>query len=66
MTFIIVLIFSVSILEIAFMCKKGQTREMIIFILFSLVTLIFGYYYYSNPHMESFSQRILSIIGQEF
>ncbi len=66
MIYLAILIFIVSVFEIRLMVKRKQNREIIVFIVISVLTFSLGYYYFSHPYEESFAQRILSILGQEF
>lgn len=52
-----------SIFEIKAMIKKGLKNELKVFILLTLLTLILGYYYISNPYRKSFSNIILTFFG---
>lgn len=40
---------------------KGSKKEMIVFMGLALITLLFGYYYISNPYRDSFGGIILKI-----
>ncbi len=62
MTFFIILMLVVSIIEIHAMSKKKQVREIVVFIVIALLTISLGYVYFSNPYRESITQRILSIL----
>lgn len=66
MIYLGILIFIVSVFEIRLMAKRKQNREIVIFIIISILTFSLGYYYFSHPYEKSFAQRILSILGQEF
>jgi hypothetical protein len=48
------------------MIKKKQYREMAAVIVIAIVTLSLGYFYLSDPYMESLAKRILSLLGKEY
>lgn len=66
MIFLMILIFAVGALEIRTIAKRRQIREIVLFAFVSALSLSLGYYYFSNPYTESFAQRLLSLLGQEF
>jgi|LSQX01.1.fsa_nt_gb uncharacterized membrane protein HdeD (DUF308 family) len=66
MILLVILIFIISILEIRCMVKKRQKRDMVLFIIISVLSVSLGCYYFSNPYRESFIQHILSVFGQKY
>jgi hypothetical protein len=52
-------------IDIRDMKEKNQKKEIFVYITFMLMVGIFGIFYLSNPDRESFSEILLSFIGQE-
>ncbi len=58
-----ILVAGVSIFEISIMVKKKQKKEIIVFIFFALITLVFGLCYFLNPSKKSIIYWIMNILG---
>jgi formate hydrogenlyase subunit 3/multisubunit Na+/H+ antiporter MnhD subunit len=65
MVYLIIVIVFASILDIKDLKKKKQTKDMFVYIAFMLLVGALGIFYYSNPERASFSEILLSLIGQE-
>lgn len=62
MILLIVLLIGVSIAEIKMHIKKGQKKEMAVFLTSVLAALAMGVYYLSNPHRSSFTEILLDML----
>jgi formate hydrogenlyase subunit 3/multisubunit Na+/H+ antiporter MnhD subunit len=65
MVYLIIVIVFASILDIKDLKKKKQTKDIFVYIAFMLLVGALGTFFYSNPERASFSEILLSLIGQE-
>lgn len=61
-----ILVAILCIFDIYGMYKKGQKKEMAVYICMAIIALIFGYFYTSNSYTISFSQIIMDLLGINF
>jgi len=61
--FIIVMIL-LFIFDLKDLKKKKQKKEMVIYATMMILVGILGVFYFVNPERQSFSEIILSLIGQ--
>lgn len=54
-----------GIFEIPGMTKRGQIREIIVFIAIALLTFAMGLYYILSPHEKSLIYYTLKLLGLE-
>lgn len=56
----------ISYIEFKSMKNLNHLKELKVYILFCIFTLIFGFYYISNPYVKSLSVIILDIVGAKY
>ncbi len=64
MAYLVISILILSIWDIKEMKKKNQRKDIIIYIFLMLVVGAVGAFYLSDPQRESFSEKLLSLIGR--
>lgn len=64
--FLTILVLGISAYEITGMARRRQKKEIVLFIVIALLSLALGYFYISNPYMESLADYILKFYGQDF
>lgn len=62
----IVLVILVSVYEVWVMVKKKQMKEIIAFLIITVLCLSLGFFYLSNPYRESLAMKMLKLIGKEY
>ncbi|MCG8483562.1 MAG: hypothetical protein MJA31_09665 [Clostridia bacterium] len=58
----IIFIVLLSIIEVYTMKKNQLKRELILYSVIALITLVYGIIYFSNPYQYSFSKVIIDIL----
>ncbi|HHT64715.1 MAG: hypothetical protein ACOX25_10545 [Caldicoprobacterales bacterium] len=62
MFYLILVIIGLGILDIFQMRKRGEKKEIAVYVIFMLLVGLFGIFYFTDPE-RSFSKLILSFIG---
>lgn len=65
MVYLVLIIVIVSIWDIKDLKTKNQKKDIFVYITFMLLVGALGIFYYINPERDSFSEIMLSLIGQE-
>lgn len=52
--------------EIKDMKKKKYSKEVYVFVVFTIITLIYGFIYFSNQNIKSLSEIALDLLGLSY
>ncbi len=63
MYYFIVLVLLVSVLELIYMKKRKEKKEIVVYLLFATMTLALGIFYLSNPYRNSLVYFMLKMLG---
>lgn len=55
-----------SYFEIKDMKKKKYSKEVYVFVVFTIITLIYGFIYFSNQNIKSLSEIALDLLGLSY
>lgn len=66
MMYLVVLVVIISFIEIKRMADKQQKKEIVVFFVLAVISLVVGFFYLSDPYRTSLAQQMLKVIGQQF
>lgn len=66
MIYLFVIVLLISFFEVRAMCKHKLKKEIIVFTVCGVITLLYGYYFLKHIHTASFARYIFSLIGLDY
>lgn len=61
MILFIIFVVILSIVEIVMMKKKKLKKEIILYCILAIITLVYGIFYFKNPYSYSFAEMVINL-----